>query len=111
MNKLYRVLKNKCCVMKVVGPAVLWCVSASTAWAGIYMGTEIMAPIQYIPAPLPDAIMAAAYQRAPGRHPLEPSTCEIHTPYYEPVDKFGYPTAHTLPTDYIVSPEYRYRSN
>ena len=46
MNKLYRVLKNKCCVMKVVGPTVLWCVSASTAWAGIYMGTEIMAPIQ-----------------------------------------------------------------
>ena len=91
MDRLNNTIKINHFFLKIGSLVVLWCVSTSSAWAGIYMGTDAMVPGQYIPIPLPDAITAAEYQRTPGRYPLDPSACKVRIPVvYGAVDKFDY---------------------
>ena len=65
------------------------------SWAGIYMGTASMAPLEYIPTPLPQWITINEDPLNMHRYPLETLRCEkegFYSKYFHnKLDKWGDP--------------------
>lgn len=69
----------------------------NNVWAGIYMGTDAAAPLQYLPTPLPHLIQIGDYQRTPIRYPLGAQACHLPKEHSQLLDKFGNP----IPADFM----------